>query len=261
MDEEGGETMSVHKFHDLLPIFYFREPPKLRRNLLTGPRRLFKKEGIPLVTLESLCERPRSLFDRSDLNNNRYQVSLGLHTWARCRDLSGPKATRVALHKPAILVFSLHVDGRRRRLGWKRGEVVVDDKGGGGNGSSDCHVDDGVRVVGDKAAFGLTNPRSTQNVDSSGVRASLRTQAYESRLLRTRTSVRVKVAPLSIARMSQARSAPEPAPDPPAVAPPAPFAPHSVRTKVHIRLDSLQTVVVSVETVYYSRLQRLAHDN
>ncbi|KAK7016129.1 hypothetical protein R3P38DRAFT_3361769 [Favolaschia claudopus] len=63
-----------------------------------------------------------------------------------------------------ILVFSLHVDGRRRRLGWKRGEVVVDDKGGGGNGSSDCHVDDGVRVVGDKAAFGLTNPRSTQNV-------------------------------------------------------------------------------------------------
>ncbi|KAK6984533.1 hypothetical protein R3P38DRAFT_2806537 [Favolaschia claudopus] len=97
--------------------------------------------------------------------------------------------------------------------------------------------------------------------DSPGVRASLRTQAYESRLLRTRTSVRVKVAPLSIARMSQARSAPEPAPDPPAVAPPAPFAPHSVRTKVPIRLDSLQTVVVSVETVYYSRLQRLAHDN
>ncbi|KAK6967034.1 hypothetical protein R3P38DRAFT_2815431 [Favolaschia claudopus] len=53
MDEEGGETMSVHKFHDLLPIFYSREPPKLRRNLLTGPRRLFKKEGIPLVTFSS----------------------------------------------------------------------------------------------------------------------------------------------------------------------------------------------------------------
>ncbi|KAK7025687.1 hypothetical protein R3P38DRAFT_3355946 [Favolaschia claudopus] len=66
-----------------------------------------------------------------------------------------------------ILVFSLHVDGRRRRLGWKRGEVVVDDKGGGGNGSSDCHVADGVRLVGDKAAFGLTNPRQNVGVDNT----------------------------------------------------------------------------------------------
>ncbi|KAK6992327.1 hypothetical protein R3P38DRAFT_3193250 [Favolaschia claudopus] len=60
------------------------------------------------------------------------------------------------------------------------------------------------------------------------------------------------------------KSAPHlnPAPHPPAVALPAPFASHSVRTKALIRLESTcMTAVVVDSTVYYSRLQRLAHDN